>query len=255
MEIGHLLFIIFAAVFGLAVGSFLNVCIYRIPKGNFFSEKHSYCPKCGEKLKWYDMFPVVSWICLGGKCRFCKEKISARYPLVELLTAVLWACTAYYFGLTVNAFIYLVLFAALIVMTFIDLDTKEIPDGIVVLIVLLAIPLFFTDKDIIWWHRLVGMLAVSVPLYIIALISGGGIGGGDIKLFFALGAVLGLWPTLICALLAIVSAGFVGLIMLITKKAKKGYELPLGPFIAMGTVLTVFLDDRMIGLFRSLFGM
>ena len=206
MELGHLLFTIFSAFFGLAVGSFLNVCIYRIPKGTFFTEKHSYCPKCGQPLKWYDMVPVFSWIFLGGKCRNCKEKISARYPIVESLNAVLWTLSAYFIGLNANAFIYDALFSALIVMTFIDIDTKEIPNGIVVFIIILSIPLFFTAKDVVWWHRLVGAVVISVPLYVIALVTGG-IGGGDIKLYFALGLVLGLYPTLVSAFIAIVSAG------------------------------------------------
>lgn len=209
MELGHLLFTIFSAFFGLAVGSFLNVCIYRIPKGTFFTEKHSYCPKCGQPLKWYDMVPVFSWIFLGGKCRNCKEKISARYPIVESLNAVLWTLSAYFIGLNANAFIYDALFSALIVMTFIDIDTKEIPNGIVVFIIILSIPLFFTAKDVVWWHRLVGAVVISVPLYVIALVTGG-IGGGDIKLYFALGLVLGLYPTLVSAFIAIVSAGLIG---------------------------------------------
>lgn len=255
MDVTKILFITFSALFGLAVGSFLNVCIYRIPKKTFFKEKHSCCPHCGATLKWYDMFPVVSWLALGGKCRSCKESISPRYPVVEALTALLWALSAYAFGLSVNAFVYDILFAALIVMTFIDLDTKEIPNGIVLLIMLLSVPLFFTAKDVVWWHRLVGAIVVSVPLYIIALITGGGVGGGDIKLFFALGLVLGLWQTLIAAFLAIVSAGFIGAVLLVSKKVKKGFELPLGPFIALGAVLTVFLGGQLIGLFRNLFGL
>ena len=219
MELGHLLFTIFSAFFGLAVGSFLNVCIYRIPKGTFFTEKHSYCPKCGQPLKWYDMVPVFSWIFLGGKCRNCKEKISARYPIVESLNAVLWTLSAYFIGLNANAFIYDALFSALIVMTFIDIDTKEIPNGIVVFIIILSIPLFFTAKDVVWWHRLVGAVVISVPLYVIALVTGG-IGGGDIKLYFALGLVLGLYPTLVSAFIAIVSAGLIGAIT--DEKGQKG---------------------------------
>lgn len=253
MELGHLLFTIFSAFFGLAVGSFLNVCIYRIPKGTFFTEKHSYCPKCGQPLKWYDMVPVFSWIFLGGKCRNCKEKISARYPIVESLNAVLWTLSAYFIGLNANAFIYDALFSALIVMTFIDIDTKEIPNGIVVFIIILSIPLFFTAKDVVWWHRFVGAVVISVPLYVIALVTGG-IGGGDIKLYFALGLVLGLYPTLVSAFIAIVSAGLIGGALLLTKKVRKGYELPLGPFIALGAVVTVFAGTPIIDGIKNLFG-
>lgn len=255
MSLGNLLFVIFAPLFGLAAGSFLNVCIYRIPKGEFWSRKRSFCPVCGTRLSWYETVPLVSFVFLRGKCRHCGARISLRYPLVELLTAVLWGCAAYRFGLCVNAFVYMILFAALIAETFMDLDTKEIPDGVAILILLLSVPLFFTDRGTVWWQRLAGAAAVSVPFYVISLATHGGIGGGDIKLFFALGAVLGLWKVLICALLGVVSAGIVGIALLASKKAKKGYELPLGPFIALGAVLTVFLGDELTGAFRLLFGM
>lgn len=153
-------------------------------------------------------------------------KISARYPIVESLNAVLWTLSAYFIGLNANAFIYDALFSALIVMTFIDIDTKEIPNGIVVFIIILSIPLFFTAKDVVWWHRLVGAVVISVPLYVIALVTGG-IGGGDIKLYFALGLVLGLYPTLVSAFIAIVSAGLIGGALLLTKRSKRGTSFRL----------------------------
>ncbi|MEG1791942.1 MAG: prepilin peptidase [Clostridia bacterium] len=255
MDIMEIYFLIVSGLFGLAVGSFLNVCIYRIPKKIFFSEKHSYCPKCLQQLKWYDMFPVISWVILGGKCRFCKQKISVRYPIVESINCIMWVLSAYYFGISINAFIFDLLFSALLVMTFIDLDTKEIPNGIVLLIMALGVVLFFTQPEIIWWHRLVGAVVVSVPLYIVALVTSGGIGGGDIKLFFALGIVLGFKLTLVAFGFAIILGGLVGAILLISKVAKKGFELPLGPFIALGAVTSVFFGNNLIGLYMRLFGL
>lgn len=237
MELGHLLFTIFSAFFGLAVGSFLNVCIYRIPKGTFSPKTQllSEVRAAAEMVRYGAGFQLdFSW----RKVQELQGKISARYPIVESLNAVLWTLSAYFIGLNANAFIYDALFSALIVMTFIDIDTKEIPNGIVVFIIILSIPLFFTAKDVVWWHRLVGAVVISVPLYVIALVTGG-IGGGDIKLYFALGLVLGLYPTLVSAFIAIVSAGLIGGVLLLTKKVKKGYELPLGPFIALGAVVTV----------------
>lgn len=124
------------------------------------------------------------------KVQELQGKISARYPIVESLNAVLWTLSAYFIGLNANAFIYDALFSALIVMTFIDIDTKEIPNGIVVFIIILSIPLFFTAKDVVWWHRLVGAVVISVPLYVIALVTGG-IGGGDIKLYLRWGLCWG----------------------------------------------------------------
>lgn len=255
MAIELKLLLILSAAFGLAVGSFLNVCIYRIPKKIFFKDKHSYCPNCHRTIKWYDMFPVFSWIILGGKCRYCKEKISIRYPFVEALNAALWILSAYYFGISINTFIFDIIFSALVVMTFIDLDTKEIPNGIVLLIIALGIILFFTMPEVIWWHRLVGSVVISLPLLIIAMITGGGIGGGDIKLFFAIGLALGFKLTLVAGLLAIVSGGLIGAILLIAKVAKKGTELPLGPFIALGTVISTFWGNGLIQLYLNLIGL
>lgn len=254
MEIELKLLLIFSAIFGLAVGSFLNVCIYRIPKKVFFKNKRSYCPNCLSTIKWYDMFPLFSWVALGGKCRVCKTKISIRYPIVEVLNAVLWILSGYYFGLSVNALIFNVIFSALIVMTFIDLDTKEIPNGIVLLITIAGIILFFTMPQVIWWHRLVGSIVISVPLLLIAMLTGGGIGGGDIKLFFAIGLALGLRLTLVAGLLSIILGGLIGAILLITKVAKKGTELPLGPFIALATVVSVFWGEGLIQAYLNLFG-
>ncbi|MEG2454093.1 MAG: A24 family peptidase, partial [Clostridia bacterium] len=186
---------------------------------------------------------------------FCKQKISVRYPIVESINCIMWVLSAYYFGISINAFIFDLLFSALLVMTFIDLDTKEIPNGIVLLIMALGVVLFFTQPEIIWWHRLVGAVVVSVPLYIVALVTSGGIGGGDIKLFFALGIVLGFKLTLVAFGFAIILGGLVGAILLISKVAKKGFELPLGPFIALGAVAAVFFGNNLIGMYMRLFGL
>ena len=137
MELGHLLFTIFSAFFGLAVGSFLNVCIYRIPKGTFFTEKHSYCPKCVQPLKWYYMVPVFSWLFLRGRCRKCKEPISPQYPIIEALIGILYIVVFAVNGLELTSIIYCFLTSALIVLSVIDWRTYEIPLGINIFILVL----------------------------------------------------------------------------------------------------------------------
>lgn len=247
------LYIVLSALFGLAVGSFLNVCIYRIPKHEFFGRKRSYCPKCGVELKWYHNIPIFSYVFLGGKCAFCKEKISPRYPVVEILNMALWIVNFLIFGLSWSTLIYDITFSALIVMTFIDFDVKEIPNGIVLLIILLGVSSFFLMPEVLWWHRLIGAFCVSLPLFIIAMITGGGIGGGDIKLFFAAGILLGYKMILVSSLLAVVLGGIMAAILMITRKAKKGAEMPLGPFIALGIIAAVYVGEPILQAYMNIF--
>lgn len=245
MDTIDVIYLVFSILFGLVIGSFLNVCIYRLPRGNFFEKSRSYCPKCGAELKWYHNVPLFSYIFLGGKCAFCKERISWRYPFVEAVNAGLWACNFLEFGLTFETLIYDVAFSAILVMFFIDLDTQEIPNGIVLLIAALGVAAFFAMPEVVWWHRLVGAVIVSVPLLILALVTNG-FGGGDIKLFFALGLLLGMRQTLVCALISIVIGGVVGAILMITKKAKKGTQIPFGPFIGIAVIATVYFGEQLL---------
>lgn len=250
------LYAILSAAFGLVVGSFLNVVIYRLPvKGKFFEKSRSYCPKCGAELKWYHNIPVFSYVFLRGRCAFCKEKISPRYPLVELLNAGLWVANYFVFGLSWNLLIWDVAVSALVAMAFVDIDTKEILYTFMIVIALCGAASFFVPQEVpvVWWERLLGMAVVSVPMLILALITGG-MGGGDVKLYAAIGLLLGWKLTLVSALIAIVLGGIGAVLLIALKKAKKGSEMPFGPYIALGVILAGYFGNDLIAWYLSAMG-
>lgn len=250
------LYAILSAAFGLVVGSFLNVVIYRLPvKGKFFEKSRSYCPKCGAELKWYHNIPVFSYVFLRGRCAFCKEKISPRYPLVELLNAGLWVANYFVFGLSWNLLIWDVAVSALVAMAFVDIDTKEILYTFMIVIALCGAASIFVPQEVpvVWWERLLGMAVVSVPMLILALITGG-MGGGDVKLYVAIGLLLGWKLTLVSALIAIVLGGIGAVLLIVLKKAKKGSEMPFGPYIALGVILAGYFGNDLIAWYLSAMG-
>lgn len=251
------LYAILSAAFGLVVGSFLNVVIYRLPvKGKFFEKSRSYCPKCGAELKWYHNIPVFSYVFLRGRCAFCKEKISPRYPLVELLNAGLWVANYFVFGLSWNLLIWDVAVSALVAMAFVDIDTKEILYTFMIVIALCGAASFFVPQEVpvVWWERLLGMAVVSVPMLILALITGG-MGGGDVKLYAAIGLLLGWKLTLVSVLIAIVLGGIGAVLLIALKKAKKGSEMPFGPYIALGVILAGYFGNDLLAWYLSAMGL
>lgn len=209
---------ILSALCGLVAGSFLNVCIYRLPRGEFFSKNRSFCPNCKAPIKAYDNIPVLSYIILRGKCRSCGERISPRYPFVELLTCALWVGNYAAFGIDGMTIVYDITVAVLIVAAFVDLDTFEIPDsGIITLLILGAIT-FAPFGGVSWQDKLIGCACVSVPMLIVCLF--GGMGFGDVKLYFVLGLLLGWQKILVVFLLSVVSGAVVSVVYLVIKRRK-----------------------------------
>ena len=182
---------IYAVLIGLVIGSFLNVLIYRIPLKLSVVKGSSFCPKCNHRLVWTDLFPVFSYIFLLGKCRYCKAGISIRYPVIETVNAVCYSLVYMLFGLTPSAFLYAVICSCLIVLAMIDFDHRIIPDRFHIIIGCCALILGFITKEITWIERIIGLFAVSVPLLILALATGG-MGEGDVKLIAVCGFLLDL---------------------------------------------------------------
>lgn len=236
---------VLAGLFGAAIGSFLNVCIYRIPAEESIVSPGSRCPQCKSPIRYYDNVPIVGWIILKGKCRDCGAKIPARYAVVEALTALVSIVLFLKFGPNMKFISAFAFSAALIVITFIDLDHQIIPD----VISLPGIPVFFLAAvffmDLSWQESLIGILLGGGILYLIALFyylftRREGMGGGDIKLLAMLGAFLG-WKSLLFILLV---SSFMGAIVGITLMAFKGanwkYAVPFGPFLAMAAFAYMF---------------
>ena len=236
-------------LYGIVIGSFLNVCIFRIPKQENIVKIRSHCMNCGYQLKWYDLVPVFSYLCLGGKCRSCKQKISVQYPLIELLNGVLYCIVFAVYGISVEALLYALLASALIALSVIDFRTYEIPVGINIFILALGLIRIVTDYAD-WLDYAVGFLIVSGFLYIVHLVTKGrGIGGGDIKLMAAAGLLLG-WKLI---LLAFVLGCIIGSVVHIArmKISGQGHMLAFGPYLSVGIIISALAGEQMIAWYLS----
>ena len=209
---------ILSALTGLAIGSFLNVCIYRLPRGEFFSRARSYCPKCSAPIRARDNIPLISYIVLRGKCRSCGQPISPRYPVVEALTAALFTANFAYFGVHPLTIVWDIAVCALITAAFIDLDTFEIPDSAILVLLVLGAVTFAPFGGVSWQDKLIGCACVSVPMLIVCLL--GGMGFGDVKLYFVLGLLLGWQKTLVLFLFSAVLGAAGSLIVVAVRKRK-----------------------------------
>ena len=209
---------ILSALTGLAIGSFLNVCIYRLPRGEFFSRARSYCPKCSAPIRARDNIPLISYIFLRGKCRSCGQPISPRYPVVEALTAALFIANFAYFGVHPLTIVWDIAVCALITAAFIDLDTFEIPDSAILVLLVLGAVTFAPFGGVSWQDKLIGCACVSVPMLIVCLL--GGMGFGDVKLYFVLGLLLGWQKTLVLFLFSAVLGAAGSLIVMAVRKRK-----------------------------------
>lgn len=240
-------------LYGIVIGSFLNVCIYRIPKQENIVKIRSHCMHCGYQLRWYDLVPVCSYLWLRGKCRSCKQKISVQYPIVELLNGALYCIVFAVYGISVEALLFALLASALIILSVIDLRTYEIPVGINLFILALGLIRIATDYTR-WSDYAVGFLLVSGFLYLVYLVTGGrGIGGGDIKLMAVSGLLLG-WKQI---LLAFVMGCIIGSVIHIARMrvSGQGHMLAFGPYLSIGILISALAGDRMIAWYLSWAGL
>lgn len=236
---GKFYLIIFAA--GMLIGSFLNVCIYRIPEGENIVFGRSRCRSCKEVLKWYELIPVVSFLCQGGKCRHCKEKISIQYPLVELAGGLICVWVVVVCGWTWESLLYCVCSSTLLVVGIIDERTFEIPPGCNILIGILGGVHLLLDITH-WQDYVTGMFIVSGLFLITYFLTGKkGIGGGDIKLMAAAGLLLG-WQKILLALFIGSVAGMV-IHLALMKIRGRSRVLAFGPYLAAGIFAAMLYGD------------
>jgi leader peptidase (prepilin peptidase)/N-methyltransferase len=245
-------------VLGLVSGSFLNVCIYRIPKGQSVAFPGSACPRCGTRLKAADLIPVISFLLLKGRCRYCAAPISWRYPLVEALTALLMWLTYRVYGMTFLWAYYSFVISVLVVVSFIDIDCQEIPNGLVLALMAAGLIGSVAGVGRGFLGGLYGLLAGGGPLFIVAIVSSlmlkkEGMGGGDIKLMAAIGWCLGWRLTVVALILSIYIGGIISLLLLGFKIKSRGDYIPYGPFIAISTVISVLWGERVIDWYVSSF--
>ena len=236
-------------IFFIFIGSFLNVCIYRIPREESIVFPGSHCPTCGNTLGPYELIPVLSWVFLRGRCSTCRVSISPRYPLVELLTGLLATLVYQRFGLSVSFLFFIYLTLLLVVMTFIDLDHQIIPDGLTLLVAAgglcyLAYGLII-DNGISIGEAALGIVIGGGFFLVVAIISKGGMGGGDIKLMATLGIWFGWRWILMVMFLSVLIGGVAAIILLLMSLKGRKETIPFGPFIAVGAYVTALYGNSL----------
>jgi len=278
LETLNTIFFVVSGVVGAMVGSFLNVCVHRMPKGLSIVKPRSACPKCGTPIHWFDNVPVVSWVLLRAKCRTCRAPIHWQYPLVELITCLLFLAVYWKFGMTLASPVYMVLAAALVLVTFIDLADWTIPNevtfpGIPLGVVLSLVAMFYPDSGLLLDSpilSLVGLLVGGGALQLLDWISlllmkKKGMGFGDVKLLAMLGAFFGPLGVLVIIVVASFFGSAIGIAMILISRGKPtaipqpkegeeeddvmtpgGHYLPFGPYLVLGGIVYLFYGPQII---------
>ncbi len=268
-------------LFGLVIGSFLNVCIARLPKGESIVRPPSHCPRCDSRIAWYDNVPVLSFLLLRGKCRRCGQPISWRYPAVELANGLLYLWTASVFGLTGEALLVMLLQSSFLVITFIDLDHQIIPDVITLpgmVVGLAAAPFFMSALDVPLSFHLGRILPISSPYpvalcnSVIGLLFGGGplfligwawekfrkveaMGGGDVKLMAMVGTFIGWKGALLTIFFGAVAGSIIGVLLIALRKHERDKVLPFGPYLVVGALVSLFYGPAIIDWYFGMVGL
>lgn len=247
--------IFLVVIFGLVIGSFLNVCICRVANEESIAFPPSHCTNCGYELKAKDLIPVLSYIFLGGKCRSCKEKISIQYPIVEILNAILYIAIYLKFGFTLNLFKFCLFASLLIVIGFIDFKTKYVYNSTVVFGVVSGIlfaVLEWMETKSIPWNYIAGAFIGFGIIYLIVILTRG-MGEGDIDIALICGLFLGIKGILVTLFLAIILGGIVATIILIFKLKERKAEIAFGPYLAIGGIIACLYGSRLIDIYLGLF--
>jgi leader peptidase (prepilin peptidase)/N-methyltransferase len=267
------LFLVVSGVMGAMIGSFLNVCIYRLPAGLSVVKPGSRCPKCETPITWRDNIPIISWLILGAKCRHCKNPISWRYPLVEAITAALFLGVYLKFGMTIASPVYMILAASLVVVTFVDLDDMTIPNEIT----MPGMPIGLGLSVVAMMVEGSGLILDDPIMSIAGLFLGGGLlyaldwislwvfkkrgmGFGDVKLLAMLGAFFGVKGVVLIIVLASFFGSIIGISMILISRKQKvitdddgeenvGYYLPFGPYIVLGGLVYMFVGPKIVDMY------
>lgn len=245
-------------VFASLMGSFYNVCIHRIFCGESIVFPPSHCPKCKHPLKVWDLIPVISFVLLGGRCRYCKERISFRYPIVEILTSGAYILLYISFGLSLEMLIYSIFIGILIIVSFIDIEHQIVPNSLVLLGLLLGIFSILIGVTVKPLDGLIGFVIGAGILFLIAVLGKlfmgvEGMGGGDIKLLGMIGLFLGWKMTLMTLLFSIYFGGIFAIILLLSKRKKRGEYIPFGPFISLASFIVLLWGEKILTWYLALY--
>lgn len=239
-------------LYGIIIGSFLNVCIYRIPLGESISKQRSHCMSCGYQLRWYDLVPLFSWLMLGGKCRKCKAPISPQYPIIEATNGVLYLLIFLVNGMSLESVLFCLMTSALLALSVIDFRTYEIPFGFNVFITVLGVIRVATDLEN-WSEYIIGFFAVSAVLELLLVVSKGrAIGGGDVKLMAACGLLIGWKLIWIAFLIGCVLGSVIHIIRM--KLSNAEHVLAMGPYLSAGVLIAVLWGNTFLNWYLGLLG-
>ena len=243
---------LFSLLFGLILGSFLNVCIHRIPLKESIINPPSSCPRCGKRIRFYDNIPVISYIILLGRCRHCRKPIPLRYPVVEFITGLLSSALFIRYNLSPQYFLFLSFSASLVIISFIDLDHKIIPDVISLpgIIAGLAAITLFKLNNISWLDSLIGIIVGGGSLLLVGIVfkwlrGKEGMGGGDIKLLAMIGAWMGWRALPFIILISSLAGTIIGGGSLLIAGRRFSEKIPYGPFIVLGAFVYLFFETEL----------
>ena len=242
-------------IIGLCIGSFLNVCIYRIPKEESIVFPSSHCKSCVQELKYYELIPIVIYIFLRGKCIKCKSKISIKYPLIEILNGLLYLLLFIKYGLSFNFIFYCLLVSLLIVISIIDLESKYVYSsttivGVLLAIIYIIIGAYLGEVKIL--NNLLGGLIGYGIIFLIIILTGG-MGEGDADIAGICGLFVGIKGVLVALFLAIILGGIFASIVLLLKIKDRKSEIAFGPYIAIGTLIWILIGQKILTLYVSFF--
>ncbi len=241
--------------FGASAFSFLNVVIYRVPRNISFVREMFYCPDCRHRLSAMDVIPVLSWLCLRGRCHYCGERIAPRYIWIELLGGCIALLCIFKTGNNLAGMTAFAFLGMLTAVAFVDLDTMKIPNSFVLGTLVIALVSMVTMPGIPMAERLVGFLSVSLPLTLITLAVPGAFGGGDIKLMAVCGLLLGWKLNLLSLLLAVLTGGIYGMYLLAVKKKGRKEHFAFGPFLCLGMSASLLWGSQIINWYLVLCGL
>lgn len=244
---------------GAVIGSFLNVCIVRLPRGKSIAWPGSHCPSCAHSIESYDNIPLVSYLWLGGRCRSCRAPISMRYPLVEAANALGYLTIVWSFGTGWTAALYALLFSSLVVVTGTDLSHKIIPNVITVPGTVIGLLGAATVLPVGLLNAVLGMTIGSGILWLLAWVSPyvfgkEGMGGGDIKLLAMIGAFLGWKPALLTIMIGSLAGSVIGVSLIALRIMKRDDYIPFGPFLVLGALLSMFFAQPLFDWYQILLG-
>lgn len=249
------MYIFLTIVIGLCIGSFLNVCIYRIARAESIAYPSSHCTRCGYELKQKDLIPVVSYILLKGNCRYCKEKINIKYPIVEILNAFIYVVIYINYGLSLEFIKFSVFSSLMIVIGFIDLETKYVFKSTVIFGIVSGIIFLVAEYILnknIPWTNIIGAAIGFITIWSIAVLTNG-MGEGDIDIALICGLFLGTKGIIVTMFLAFILGGIVAITILILKIKDRKAEMAFGPYLAIGVLVSVIYGEKLIEFYLQLF--